>query len=90
VRTLISCGERLSFLHDDFIVSLRAREVDGAIIRPESPYTVGQKVKVSDGPFDGLVATVIEMSENDRLVVLMNLWNRSVKVKIEAHSVASF
>jgi transcriptional antiterminator RfaH len=89
VRTLISCGERLSFLHDDFIASLRACEVDGAIVRPQSPYTVGQKVKVSGGPFDGVVATIIEMSEKDRLVVLMNLLNRPVKVKIEAGCISS-
>ena len=89
VRTLVSFGERLSFLHDDFISSLKVREVDGAIIRPESPYSVGQNVKVSGGAFDGLVATIIEMSEKDRLIVLMDLLNRPVKVKLEASRVAS-
>jgi transcriptional antiterminator RfaH len=89
VRSLISCGERLSFLHDGFIASLQAREVDGAIVRPESPYTVGQQVKVSGGAFDGLVATIIEMSEKDRLVVLMDLLNRPVRVNLETNRVAS-
>ena len=87
VRSLIRCGERLSFLPDDFIRSLKAREIEGAIIRPESPYTVGQEVRVSGGAFDGLVATIIEMNEKDRLVVLMNLLNRPVKVKLETSNV---
>jgi transcriptional antiterminator RfaH len=87
VRSLIRCGERLSFIHDDFIRSLKAREIDGAIIRPENPYRVGQEVRVSGGAFDGLVATIIEMNEKDRLVVLMNLLNRPVKVKLEKSNV---
>lgn len=87
VRALVSFGEFLSFLHDDFINSLKAREVDGGIVRPESPYVVGQKVKVCNGALDGLVATIIEMSEKDRLVVLMDLLNRPVRVKLEANSV---
>lgn len=89
VRALVSFGERLSFLHDDFIHSLRAREIDSAIVRPESPYVVGQAVRVSGGAFDGLVATIIEMSEKDRLIVLMDILNRPVKVKLEAASVVS-
>jgi transcriptional antiterminator RfaH len=89
VRALVSFGERLGFLHDDFINSLKAREVDGCIVHPESPYVVGQKVKVAGGPFDGLVATIIQMSEKDRLVVLMDLMNRPVKVKLEACDVKS-
>lgn len=89
VRALVSFGERLSFLHDDFINSLRARQVDGVIVRPESPYVVGQKVKVAGGAFDGLVATIIEMKEKDRLVVLMDILNRAVKVKLETYSVTT-
>ncbi len=89
VRSLISHGERLSFLHDDFIAGLRTREVDGAIVRPQNPYAVGQEVRISGGAFDGLVATIIKMNEKDRLIVLMNLLNRPVKVKLEANSVAA-
>jgi transcriptional antiterminator RfaH len=90
VRSLISCGERLSYLEDDFICSLQAREIDSAIVRPENPYTVGQEVKVSGGAFDGLVATIIEMSEKDRLVVLINLLNRPVRMKLEVNNVVNF
>jgi transcriptional antiterminator RfaH len=89
VRSVITCGSEPSYLDDVFIRSLKVREVDGAIVRPDAPYSLGQQVRVSGGPFDGLVATIIEMNEKDRLVVLLNLLNRPVKVKLEANHVAA-
>jgi transcriptional antiterminator RfaH len=84
VRTLVRCGDRLSFLDDGFIRALMAREIDGAIVAPATPYQVGQRVRMAGGAFDGLVATIIEMDEKDRLVVLMDLLNRTTKVKVDA------
>jgi transcriptional antiterminator RfaH len=84
VRTLVCCGDRPSFLDEGFIDGLKARELDGAIVRPASPYRPGQQVKMAGGAFDGLIATILEMDEKDRLVVLMDLLNRPTKVKVEA------
>jgi transcriptional antiterminator RfaH len=89
VRTLVRFGEQLSFLDDGFIQSLREREQDGAIVRPERPFAIGQQVRMSGGAFDGLVATIIQMDEKDRLVVLMDLLKRPIKVKIESRNVAA-
>lgn len=85
VRTLVRCGERLSFLDDAFIASLKLSEVDGAVVRRAS-YHVGQQVRMADGPFEGLIATIIEMDEQQRLVLLMDLLNRPVKVKVDAQN----
>ena len=52
------------------------------------PYRVGQQIRLAGGAFDGLVATIIEMHERDRLTVLMDLLNRPVKVKVEETQVA--
>lgn len=83
VRSLVRCGDELSLLDDALVQSLKARELDGVISRPEAPYEVGQQVKLVGGPFDGLVATIIDMRERDRLTVLMDLLSRPVKVKVE-------
>jgi transcriptional antiterminator RfaH len=83
VRTLVRCGDQLSLMEDGFIRSLKAREVDGVIARPASPYRVGQRVRVAGGAFEGLVATIVEMGEHDRLTVLMQLLSRAVRVKID-------
>ena len=89
VRTLLTMGERPCYLDTGFIQSLKAREIDGAIARPENAFTVGQRVQITGGPFDGLVASIIQMDERDRLALLLDLLNRPVKVKIEASKIAA-
>jgi transcriptional antiterminator RfaH len=89
VRTLVRFGEQPSFLDDGFITALKSREVDGAITAPPSRYQVGQQVRIDGGAFDGLVATIIEMDEKDRMVLLMNVLSRPVKVKVEARAIVA-
>jgi len=88
VRNVVQCGDRLSLIDDAFIQSLMDREVNGAIARPKSPYQVGQEVRIAGGAFDGLVATILDMDERDRLTVLMDLLNRPVKVKIDERQIS--
>jgi len=89
VRSLVRFGDQLSFVEDGLIDGLKAREVDGVIVKPAEPLRPGQQVRVQGGPFDGLVATIIEMDEKDRLVVLMDLLNQSVKVKVPTNRVTA-
>lgn len=89
VRTLVRFGDHPSFVENGLIESLRAREVDGVIVKPSETYRVGQQVRMRGGPFDGLVATIIDMDEKDRLMVLMDLLNQGVKVKVTASSVSA-
>lgn len=88
VRTLVRCGERLSLIDDAFVQSLKSRELDGVIVRPRSPYRVGQQVRLAGGPFDGLVATIIDMHEHERLTVLLELLSRAVKVQIDDRKIS--
>ena len=80
VRSLVRFGNEPSLVSDDFITSLRAREVDGRITPPEARFKIGDPVRLVGGPFDGVVAEIIEMADKDRLVVLMALLNQKVKV----------
>lgn len=89
VRSVIQCGDRPSLLDNAFIEGLKAREVEGVITRPAASYEIGQKVRIEGGPFDGILATIIELSEKDRLIVLMDLLKRSVRVRIDAQSVVA-
>lgn len=89
VRSLVRFGERVGLLDGCFIQCLRARELDGAIVRPENPFSLGQQVRMSGGAFDGLVATIVAMGEKERLVVLMDILNRSVKIKTEARNIVA-
>lgn len=88
VRMLVRFGEQLAFVEDDFVQELKSHEIDGEIVRPPKSFMVGQSVHVAAGPFSGLVGTIIEMDDKDRLVVLMNLLNnRKVKVQVAASMV---
>jgi transcriptional antiterminator RfaH len=84
VRSLVLNGDRIGMIEDHFVAGLRQREVDGVISRPARPFEVGENVSIAGGPFDGLIATIVSLDDRDRLVVLMNLLNRPVKVKLEA------
>jgi transcriptional antiterminator RfaH len=88
VRTLVRCGEDPGIVDGRFIEALRAREVDGAVVRPEIPYRAGQTVQMAGGPFDGLLATILSVDEQDRLVVLLDFMQRSVRMRVESRSVA--
>lgn len=87
VRNLIRAGDRPAFVDDGFIQGLKVREVDGVIAKPLRPYEVGQEVRLNGGPFDGLIATIIEMSERDRLILLTSLLNQTVRLKVTSANV---
>jgi transcriptional antiterminator RfaH len=87
VRTLVRFGEQLAVVPDGFIHELRRHEIDGEIVRPAKSYAVGERVHMTNGPFSGLVGTIIDMNDRDRLIVLTNLLNRPVKVQVPAKMV---
>jgi transcriptional antiterminator RfaH len=88
VRSLLRFGDRPGYVDDRFIQSLRARERDGVIVAPVTPYRVGQQVKIVGGAFDGLVATILELRDEERVTVLMEMLSGEVKVRLETRNLA--
>ncbi|MBG0810032.1 transcriptional activator RfaH [Methylosinus sp. H3A] len=89
VRALVRSGDQPSFLPGDFIDDLRIREIDGVIAKPARPFEIGQQVRIAGGAFHDFVATVIDMDERDRIIVLMELLSRPIKVKLSLAQIAS-
>lgn len=89
VRALVRSGEQPSLLPGDFIADLKIREIDGVIVEPSRPFEIGQKVRIAGGAFRDFVATIIDMDERDRIIVLMELLSRPVKVKLTPEQVAA-
>lgn len=87
VRNLIRTGDRPAFVDHGFIQGLRAREIDGVIAKPPRPFAVGQEVRLNGGPFDGIIATIIEMGERDRLILLASLLSQTVRLKVTSANV---
>jgi len=83
VRTLIRFGDRLGILPRSFVESLRSLEDEGAIPLPcaKDSYASGERVRLREGPFEGVIATVLRCDDNGRLTLLMDMLSRSVSVK---------
>lgn len=88
VRSLVRFGDDPATLADGFLAGLRAREEDGAVVRPAVPYAIGQDVQIEGGPFDGLVAKILSLDDKDRIVVLLEVMNRGVKAKVDSRQVS--
>ncbi len=84
VRALIQSGPDIAQLDAKFIEGLKAREIDGAVIRPQDPYKIGETVSFTSGPFAGLIARILEIESQDRIVLLLDLLNQPVKVQAAA------
>src|SRR5262249_21978989 len=53
IRSLVCLGgQKPATVPGEFIVSLKAREVDGVIRKPDTPFQSGQTAAVSGGVFD--------------------------------------
>ena len=64
-------------------------EIDGAIAVHYEQLRQGQKVRLESGALQGLIGTIIEMDERARSVVLMDLLNQQVRVKVDRAQVAA-
>jgi transcriptional antiterminator RfaH len=84
VKSLVRTGDRPSLLCGSFIDDLRARECDGVIRKPATPLQVGQDVAVRGGPLDGLIGKIMELRDNERVLVLLNLLDQQTKTHLHA------
>jgi transcriptional antiterminator RfaH len=89
VRTLVRFGDKLGMVPEGFVSALQDREEDGAVRLPPArdAYVPGEKVRLRNGPFAGLVATVLASSDCERLSVLMEMLTRSVRVRLPIEDV---
>jgi transcriptional antiterminator RfaH len=87
VRRVIKFGDSVGYLENDFVEGLRAREQDGAIVKPDSPYSPGQEIRIVGGPFDGIISKIIEIQDKDRIVILMDLLNQAVRATVRSDQV---
>ncbi len=84
VRGIVRNGETPAVLPAGFVENLKAREIDGAIDRLETPFKPGQAVIVSSGAFDGFIGQVLEIRESDRVLLLLNMLNQQTRVNVSA------
>lgn len=81
VRMIVGGAERPSLLDGTVISGLKEREIDGVVAKPAHPYKAGQTVQLTEGAFEGLLATILDLDDKGRITVLMTLLNRPIKVR---------
>jgi len=89
VRSLITFGSKLGTLPKSFVESLRARERDGFVDLPETEaaYCAGEQVRIKAGGLENIVATVLSVDARDRLVVLLQFMDRTVRARLTSDQI---
>ena len=70
----------------DLIQTLLARCGDGDLVLPPEILAPGNVVKVVNGPFKDIMATVEALSNSARIAVLLDLMGRTTRVEIARHN----
>ena len=88
IRNIVRFGDEPAALDSAFIEALRAREEDGAVVRPATPFAVGQQVQIDGGPLDGLMARILALNDRERITVLLEVMNRGVRTQVDSRHLA--
>lgn len=89
VSDLVRSGGEPMPIAADIVEALRQREGAGAFdasARRRLPQ-LGGLVRISAGAFEDLIGRLVELCDQDRVVVLLDLLGRKVRAQIEAVSV---
>ena len=90
VRTVVRFGEEIGIVPQGVIESLLAREDDGGLRPPPAAerLEVGQRVVLNGTVFDDFVCTVQSIEPRDRVCVLLELMQHTVRMVVPSENVA--
>lgn len=89
VSDLVRSGDEPLPVASELVEALRAQEGAGAfdaLARRRLPQ-IGELVRISTGAFDDMVGRLVDLRDQDRVVVLLDLLGRKVRAQIPAASV---
>lgn len=80
---IVRCGKELAPVPEHEISALQRVAASGLATEPWPGLVIGEEVQMQGGPLVGLIGRLLEMKSSTRLVLSVNLLNRSVLVEIE-------
>ena len=91
VRSIVRFGDELGIVPDGVVEGLIAREDDGGLKPPPASerLQVGQQVSLHGTLFDDFICTVESIEARDRVCVLLDLMQQSVKLVVPSENVAT-
>jgi transcription antitermination factor NusG len=87
VIRVVGFGTMPAPISDEEIGSLRSMISSGCPVAP-CPYTIGKRIRIIGGPLKGIPGTVIRVKNAFRLVVSVDLLQRSAAVEVDARWIA--
>ncbi len=86
-------GSHYPSIPNEVIKALKTRENEQGVIlcesRPSEPFHEEQKIRIIDGPMRDLEGVFQCMSGEDRVLILMDLLNRTISVRLPLEQVAA-
>jgi transcription antitermination factor NusG len=87
VMSIVGSGKSPLAVSDTEIIAVQNVVKSGLTYEPSGFISTGQLARVERGPLRGLVGIVLATKKNCRLIISINLLQRSVAVEIESDSV---
>jgi transcriptional antiterminator RfaH len=85
ISGLVQFGDRFGLLPEDLIAELKARVSESELVEVSQQFVPGQKVEISQGPFQGLEALVTRLVvARDRVEMLIEWMGRSLRAESNA------
>ena len=89
VSDLVRAGDEPIALAPEIVETLRRQEEAGALERlaRRRPPRLGELVRVSAGAFEDMIGRLVDLRDEDRVIVLLDILGRKVRTLIEADAV---
>jgi transcriptional antiterminator RfaH len=87
----VQFGDEPAPVPENIIRSLQEREEAGAFDRvsPQQSLRIGDLVRVTEGAFEDMIGRLVELRDQDRVVVLLDLLGRAVRAHLAGVAVAA-
>jgi transcriptional antiterminator RfaH len=91
VSGVVRAGGEPAAVPAEIVAELRDREAAGDFDRPRpgQALRVGELVRVTAGAFEDMLGRLVELRDEERVVVLLELLGRSVRAQLRADAVAA-
>jgi transcription antitermination factor NusG len=85
VMHFVGIGKAPVPIEDGEIQAIQKAERSGLRVEPSAYLNVGQRVRLEEGPLEGMEGILLEVRNHCRIVVSLTLLQRSISVEIERH-----
>lgn len=89
VRTIVSFGGEPAPVPEVELEAVRRILASGSQVEPWPFLAAGQRIRIASGPLQGMEGTLVETPESCRLVVSVEMFQRSCAVRVERENVVA-